>query len=118
MLVALVGVACNGETTPAAPSPPPGPADPLRQIARQEGAVRVDVALAVPPEDDGTYDRDDIARIRRELLEEIGPGARVVTGYRFLPRVVLDVDARVLRRLRASPLVVGITLAEERDTAP
>jgi hypothetical protein len=65
------------------------------------------VQLAVP-----APDRTAIVRAQRDLLAELGRGARVVTRYGRVPQIALRVTPQALRRLRASPLVVNISLNE------
>lgn len=114
VLIALVvaATACTGGTETAAPSPPPAAVDPLREIAREQGTVHVIVDLAVEQEADGTWDERVIVMAQKNLLVELGRGATVTARYETTPRLALEVDQRALRRLRASPLVLGIHLDE------
>ncbi len=105
-LVAVLA-ACNNGAETIQPSAPAGPADPLRAIAREQGAVQIVVELAVA-------DPAETATTRRKLLGELGRGARVVERYEDRPLIVLEVTAGALDRLRGSPLVVGIHLDENR----
>ncbi len=109
LLVLCVLSACSGGETVAepTPTPPPRAVDPLRETARREGTVTVIVQLAVP-----TNSRGAIVRAQRELLDDLGRGARVVARYGRLPQIALRVTPRALRALRSSPLVVNITVDE------
>ena len=102
-------VACTG-TSPAPTGPPPGPADPLRHIARREGSVGVVVQLAIEPERPGTWNRRAIAREQQKLVRELGPGVRVVERTAEFPQIALEVTPAALRRLRDYPLVLNISL--------
>ncbi|MDQ3915014.1 MAG: hypothetical protein M3323_06730 [Actinomycetota bacterium] len=70
------------------------------------------VDLAVEQEADGTWDERVIVMAQKNLLVELGRGATVTARYETTPRLALEVDQRALRRLRASPLVLGIHLDE------
>jgi hypothetical protein len=84
----------------------------LREIARDEGTVGVIVDLAVEQKPDGTWDEKAIAAAQRELLEQLGNGATVAARYKMTPQLALAVNERALKKLRASPLVVGVHLNE------
>ncbi|HEX2058442.1 MAG TPA: hypothetical protein VHI71_08740 [Actinomycetota bacterium] len=70
------------------------------------------VDLAVPKHGDGFWEREEIAAAQHKLLRELGTGARVVTRYETTPQIALQVTPRALKKLRASPLVLGIHLNE------
>ena len=101
----------TGENT-GIPSPPPGAADPLKEIARDKGSVLVIVDLAVARKADGTWDRAKIAAAQRKLLADLGGTATVTARYETTPQLALELEARGLDRLRASPLVLGVHLNE------
>lgn len=110
-IVLLVGAACSGGSgdVTTAPSPPPAQvSDPLREIARDEGTVRVIVDLAVERDPDGTWSEKAIADAQRKLLAALGAGATVAARYETTPQLALEVDERALKELRASPLVLAI----------
>ncbi len=112
LLAVAILTACSGAGDPVQPSAPAGAADPLREIAMEEGAVRIVVDLAVPQRSEGGWDPAKIAGARRKLLDDAGRGVRVVRRYDDRPQMVLEVRAPALDRLRASPLVLGIHLYE------
>ena len=106
--------ACTGGGSVVDPTPAPGPADPLLQIARQEGAVDVVVQLAVPRKG-GSWEKSAVARAQGDLIAELGPRARVMDRFgRRVPQLLLSVNAPGLRVLRRSPVVVNITLHESK----
>ena len=111
-------VACTGGTDPAPTAPPPGPADPLRHIARREGSVGVVVQLAIEPERPGIWNRRAIAREQGELVDALRPGVRVVERTAEFPQIALDVTPAALRRLRDHPLVLNITLDQGDEIDP
>lgn len=106
---------CMAGTSPAPSTPPAGVVDPLREIARREGAVPVVVALAVEQERPGSWNRREVVRAHERLLQEIRPGVRVVRRFYEFPQIALRVTAPALRRLRQSDLVVNITLDRGGD---
>lgn len=113
-LVALLfATACSGGGGDAAPTGPPlGGPDPLTEIAREQGSVDVVVDLAVPRKADGTWDRDKIAKVQDRLLKALGDGVTLGARYETTPQLALAVNRGALKRLRASPLVLGVHLDE------
>lgn len=114
VVVIVLSSACSwgGSEDVAAPARSLGPADPLRDRARTEGTVGVIVELAVPQQADGSWERREIAAAQRKLLAELGKGVEVVARDRTTPQIALELTPQALKRLRASPLVLGIHLNE------
>jgi hypothetical protein len=103
---------CTSATEESLPptSSQPTPVDPLRDRAVAEGRVGVIVDLVVPRRGDGSWEREDIAEVQRDLLAELPRGVRVVARYETTPQIALQVTPRALARLRASRLVLVIHL--------
>ena len=105
---------CTGGGGSVEPTPV---ADPLLERAEQEGSVVVIVQLAVAQGSAGSFDNVAIARAQRQLMSELGSGARVVERFgRRIPQIMLRVDPEALQELRQSDLVVNISLNATDET--
>ena len=114
LLVLCVLSSCTTDGGSAEPTPV---ADPLLERAFRDGTVVVIVQLAVPQASASSFDSVAIARAQRNLMSELGPGARVIERFRRrLPQIVLRVDPTALQELRQSDLVVNISLNETSET--
>ena len=92
---------------------PPPPADPLMDLAEEQGTVVVIAQLAVPQDSQGLWNTKKIARAQRKLVDGLGPGARVLERFeRMVPQIMLRLTPEALEELRQSPLVVNISLNE------
>ena len=80
--------------------------DDLIAKAAREGSLRVTVQLRIEP---ATANRGSIAAAQDFVIQELaGTAHRVLRRFTTIPYLGLEVSADALRRLAASPTVIGI----------